>query len=217
MDLLRSNFVTGWTNIKGKRSYAGTSNTHLPSYSAMTVYNCSGHHNVQMFFMTSDGKVLHCLPGFWAPEHFLHEARFAVELGKLYYKKDKVSPVKLNELYLDAHLTHAFTHDPRLRRASRHQGFDRMNLEKRSETDFRREKGFVTEELKTPDQVMHERLAAMPFTPFEKFDVAAYIDMGRKKYKYDYGVPGKGHARGKTTTAKRAGRRSPAGRKTGRT
>ncbi len=43
--------------------------------------------------------------------------------------------------------------------------------------------------LKTTDQVMHERLAQQPFASFASFDVAKFIDMGIKRYKYDYGVP----------------------------
>ncbi len=196
MKFLKRNFECGWNNIKGKTGYAGSSNTHLPTYKAQTVTNCAGHHNVQMFFMTSNGRVLHCLPGFWNPDHFLHEAELAVKLAKIYYKRG-VSPVKRNELYLNLHLEHALEHDDSLRHSSRHQGFDALNLKKRKETDFKREEGFVTGTLKTPDQVMHERMAALAFVPYERFDVAAYIDMGRKLYKYDYGVPGKDkHASG---------------------
>ena len=45
--------------------------------------------------------------------------------------------------------------------------------------------------LKTADQVMHERMAALPYIKFERFNVKKYIDMGLKRYKYDYGIPGK--------------------------
>jgi hypothetical protein len=188
--LLTKNFVCGWRSIKGATSYAGTSNTHKPNYDAITVSNCAGHHNVQLFFMTADGKILHCLPGFWAPKYFLHEAQFALDLAKVYYQKS-LTPVKRNQLYLNLHLEHALGHDKALRDASHHQGFDKQNLEKREKTDFKREDGFVAGELKTPDQVLHERMAEHPFVDFEKFDVAKFIDMGLKQYKYDVGVPGK--------------------------
>ena len=85
---LDANFVRGWINIEGKTPYAGKSNTHLPGYPAKSVYNCSGHHNVQMFFLTSDGRVVHSLPGYWAPQYFMEEARLAVQLAKLYYAKN---------------------------------------------------------------------------------------------------------------------------------
>lgn len=191
MKLLKKSFVCGWKNIARETAYAGTSNTHLPTYKAVTVTNCAGHHNVQMFFLTSDGKVLHCLPGFWNPKHFLHEAGLAVKLGHLYFRRG-ISPLTRNARYLDLHLEHALAHDPELRSASRHQGFDAKNLQKRDQTDFRRSEGFITSGLKTPDQVMHERMAELAFVPIGKFDIAAYIDMGRKKYKYDYGIEKKG-------------------------
>lgn len=191
MKELNKHFVPAWENIKGKQSYAGSSNSHMPSNAAMEVSNCAGHHNVQMVFMTADGRVLHCLPGYWTPRHFLHEVALAVEIGKLYYKPG-ISAAERNSEYLDLHLRHSLEHTQELRDASCHQGFDRQNLEKRQESDFHRKEGFVLG-LKTPDQVMHERLAERPFVPFEVFSVERFIDMGIKQYKYDYGLPGKKH------------------------
>ena len=187
---MKKYFVSGWRNIAGSEDYAGTSNKHLPNYEAMTVTNCSGHHNVQMFFMTSDGKVLNCLPGYWNPKAFLSEAKFAVALNRLYEKKN-VSIAKRNETFLDAHLKKAFSSDSKLQKQSKLQGFDVRNIEKRKESDFKRQEGFIDSGLKTTDQVLHERMAERPFIPFEMFDTAKFIDMGRKKYKYNKGVPGK--------------------------
>lgn len=181
-------FVRGWTNIEGKKDYAGSSNKHEPTFAARTVTNGSGHHNVQMFFLTSDGKVLNALPGFWNPPHFLEEAKLAVNLGRLYYARG-LSVVDRNEKYLDMHLQQAYANAKSMHKASKLQGFDRSNIAKRKESDFHRDKGFVTGVLKTVDQVTHERLAEQPFVPFESFDVAKFIDMGIKRYKYDYGVP----------------------------
>jgi len=191
IDRLGRNFVAAWGNINGKKDYAGTSNTNLPTQAAKEVTNCAGHHNAQMVFLTSDGRVLHCLPGFWNAQYLLQEMDLAVQLGKLYYKRG-LSSAERNREYLDLHLRHALDHSVALRYASQHQGFDKMNLEKRALSDFHRKKGFVTAGLKTPDQVLHERLAERPFLPFESFDVKRFVDMGRKQYKYDYGVPGKG-------------------------
>ena len=205
MKFMKKNFVSGWTNIKGKTPYAGTSNTHKPSYDAKCVTNCAGHHNVQMLFMTADGKVIHCLPGFWAPRYFLHEAKLATNLARLYYKRGSV--VRRNEKYLNLHLECALAHDAALRHASQHQGFDKQNLEKRKKTDFKRTKGFIASGLKTPDQVMHERMAAVPFIPFNKFDIAKYVDMGRKRYQYNDGVPGKDKYRRKKTGRKSYGKK----------
>ena len=185
---LNKSFVCGRRNIRGQTRYAGNSNTHMPDYSAKTVNNLSGHHNVQMFFMTANGRVIHCLPGYWSTKHFLHEAKLATDLGKLYFNK-KMSAASRNEAYLDLHLKHALKHDAELRRHSDLPGFDKMKMAKKEGSDFKREKGFITAGLKTADQVMHERMAARPFVRFEKFDTAKYIDMGLRRYKYDHGIP----------------------------
>ena len=52
----------------------------------------------------------------------------------------------------------------------------------RDGTDFRRDAGFVTDQLKTTDQVVHERMAERPFLPFERFRIASFVDMGVKHY-----------------------------------
>lgn len=187
---LNQNFVCVRKNIEGKTSYAGTSNKHLPTYAARCVNNSSGHHNVQMFVMTQDGRVLHCLPGFWQPDHLLVEMALAKKLGKLYYNK-KVSTARRNEMFLDLHLQQALDNDRRMRSASKLQGFDANKMSKKKDSDFKREEGFITGSLKTADQVIHERMAALPFIKFERFDVKKFIDMGLRRYKYDYGIPDK--------------------------
>lgn len=189
MRFMKKHFISGLRNIAGKTNYAGTSNTHLPSYEAVTVTNCSGHHNVQMFFMTKDARVVNCLPGFWNPEAFLSEAKLAVSLNKLYHNT-KLPISQRNELFLNTHLEKAFFSDAKLQRQSKLQGFDVKNIEKRQESDFKRVDAFIDTGLKSSDQVLHERMAERPFIPFELFDTAQYIDMGRKKYKYNKGVPG---------------------------
>ena len=188
IDQLNHTFVSGWTNIKGQTRYAGNSNTHMPTYAAKHVNACSGHHNVQMFFMTPDGRVLNVLPGFWNAPHFLKEAELAVKLGQVYYARN-LSVAARNEKYLDMHLVQAYANTKSMHKVSKLQGFDYSNIAKREKSDFKRDKGFITGVLKTADQVIHERLAQQPFTPFESFDVAKFIDMGIKRYKYDYGVP----------------------------
>jgi hypothetical protein len=187
---LNRHFVCAWKNIKGADAWVGTSNTHQPSNPAIEVTNCAGHHNVQMFFLTADGRVLHGLPGYWNPRHFLKEVDLAIELAKLYYRKD-VSAAERNATFLDLHLRHALEHPAEVREASHHQGFDKMNLEKRFESDFHRKDGFIASGLKTPDQVLHERLAATPYRPFASFNVRQFVDMGQRQYSYDHGLEGK--------------------------
>ena len=192
--VLNRQFVCGWQNITGKTPYAGKSNTHRPTNPARQVNNCSGHHNIQMFFMTSGGRVIHCLPGYWSTKHFLHEVEFVLKLARLYNAKS-LSAAERNEKYLDLHLTHAYTHADDLQRSSELQGFDKLHVKKNTK-DFQRREGFVRSGLKTADQVIHERMAARPFVPLEKFDVASYINLGRKQYKYNYGLK-KGSKKGR--------------------
>ncbi|MEE3229628.1 MAG: hypothetical protein VX272_01215, partial [Planctomycetota bacterium] len=80
-------FVSGWQNIKGRKNYAGVSNTHMPSYAAKNINTCSGGRNIQMYFMTPDGRVVHCLPGYWNAADFYTQAGFAVKLGNLAFNK----------------------------------------------------------------------------------------------------------------------------------
>ena len=181
-------FVSGWENIKGKKSYAGNSNSHMPTWAAKTVNACSGHHNVQMFFMTKDAKVLHCLPGYWEPKDFLEQVQFAVKLARVYYTQ-RLTNADRNEKFLDMHLQKAYGHHYALTNGSQLQGFDVKHVKKNT-NDFERKSGFVSG-IKRADQVVHERMAERPFIPFDKFDTKKYINMGIKRYKYDFGVPGK--------------------------
>lgn len=180
-------FVSGWQNIIGKKSYAGSSYKHLPTWAAKTVNSCSGHHNVQMFFMTTEGKVLHCLPGYWSPKDFLEQVQFAVKLAKVHYSK-RLTNAERNEKFLDMHLQKAYGHHYALTNGSKLQGFD-VNHVKKNTTDFARKNAFIGG-VKRADQVVHERMAERPFVAFEKFDTKNFINMGIKRYKYDFGVPG---------------------------
>ena len=178
---LENNFVVGWTNIKNQTPYAGTSGHHYPWYPAVQTTTCAGHHNVQMFFLTSDGRVLHCLPGYWRPADFLLEAKFARGLDRN-YRNPNISVMERNEGYINLHLTHAREHSAQLQKSSRHQGFDKSNLERRAQTDARRERGWLTNELKRTDQLMHERMAERPFLPIDSFEIGEFVDMGRKAF-----------------------------------
>ncbi len=186
MNLLTANFVTAFKNIDGKERYAGRSNKHQPSMAAQKVWNCTAAKNIQMFILTEDGKILHCLPGFWDVKPFLEEVQFAMKLNKIY--KSKMSIADRNEKFLDAHLTHALQHDAETVGASKHQGFDAKHLQKTGNKDFQRKSGFKGSGLKRSDQVMHERMAQRPFVSFEQFNVAEYVEMGRRVYKYEYGT-----------------------------
>ena len=175
-------------NIDGKTSYAGQSNKHQPTMAATThgVYNCTGAKNVQMFLMTADGKVLSCLPGFWFPQYLLEELELAAKLNRIYRSTRTLD--ERDEKFIDAHLAHVLSHSPRLIGDSRHQRFDANDLLRRKVEDFGRSAGSTTTAIKLPDQVFHERMADRPFLSFDEFNAHDFVDMGRSRYKYDYGI-----------------------------
>jgi thioredoxin-related protein len=184
---LRQGFVCSWKNISGQTDYAGSSNKHQPDYAAKEVETCAGHHNVQMMFMTGDGKVVNCLPGYWNPDAFLVEIKLAQKLDKYYRESDSIA--KRNTVFLDSHLNTGINYNRAMQRESKLTGFDRHAIASRSDSDFKRQEGFLTNELKGTDQIVHERMAERPYIPFESFDVAKFIDMGLKRYSYQYGMP----------------------------
>jgi hypothetical protein len=178
--LLRSKFVCGWRNIEGQEPYAGTSNDHAPSNPAVTTTNGAGHHNIQMIFYARDGVVLHCLPGYWDGDALAGEMDLALALDAI-HADASLTPREKNEKFIEAQLGHVALH----RRAgtmarSRLQSFDAWQEQRRPGTDFTRAAG--GSDLKTVDQVVHERMAARPFLRREDFDLAAYIEMGIRQY-----------------------------------
>ncbi|MEZ6186192.1 MAG: hypothetical protein R3F62_14430 [Planctomycetota bacterium] len=182
---LRRHFVCGWTDISGAVDYAGTSNTHGVDFPAAQTTNCAGHHNVQLFVLTPDARVLHVLPGFWAPEPLLEELALARTLGRI-WADPRRSVVEKNQAFLDLQLEHALAHSAETRARSALQGFDRWEAVREEGSDFRRDPGFLGDDVgllvKSADQVVHERVAALPFMPFGELDVAALVDMGKKAF-----------------------------------
>ena len=182
---LNRDFVCGWTNIEGKTDYAGSSNKHQPSNAAIKVNTCSGHHNVQTFLMTADGKVVHCLPGFWPAKAYVSQLGLAKKLDTIY--RNEKRPARRNEKFLDLHLQHA-AKASRAAKTAELQGFDKRHIERTGNADFERERGPLTGKLKSADQVMHERMAERPYLSFESFDTKAFIDMGVRHYAYHHGL-----------------------------
>ncbi len=182
-------FVSGWQSIKGKRSYAGVSNTHMPTNAAKNINTCSGGRNIQMYFMTPDGRVVHCLPGYWNAQDFYTQAGFAVKLGNLAFNKS-ISNADRNEKFLDMHLLKAHGHNFGLVEGAKLQGFDVKYVKNNTQDFTRGSKGFV-QGVKLVDQVVHERMAARPCVPFEKFDAHEFTKLGIKRYKYNFGLSGK--------------------------
>lgn len=186
---LNSHFACAWMNIEGKRSYAGSSNKHQPTDGAKMVGNCTGHHNVQTFMMSRDGRVLNMLPGFWSAELLSKQIDLAKKLDGIWRSKS-LSTYDKYERFMNEHLTMSVA----LAKAAKESQlpfFDQAKLARERNEDFVRTAGGKANTLKTPDQVLHERMAERPFLPLDKFDTATVIAMGQKRFKYDDGMKSK--------------------------
>lgn len=203
---LRDRYVCGWRNIEGKEAYAGRSNKHGTGNPAVETTNGAGHHNVQMLFFTSRGRVLHGLPGYWEPAALMSEMDFVLELDALDRRTDLPAREKA-KAFARAHLDHIEAHT-RLEIAERSglQPFDRAREASKAASDFFLDaagggaaganqrtrqaapacglagRGGPDRPLKTVDRVVHERMAKRPFRKWNDFDVAAFIDMGVVHY-----------------------------------
>jgi hypothetical protein len=175
--LLKEKFHCGWRNIKGDPG-VGESHDHAPSNRAANVNNGAGFHNVQVFVLTPDGRVVHCLPGFWKPEILCKELEFGIELVKIW--RDGSLPLREKvRRFTDAHLAHLQKHASKDVKESELPHFDQWHeTSKGSKTDTTRANGQV----KKADQIVHERMAERPFVPFKEFDTAVYSDVGQKFY-----------------------------------
>ncbi len=199
---LNREFVCGFKNIKDE-PYCGKSGKHDPNTPAVVTTNGAGPHNVQIFILNADGIVLHCLPGFWTPDDLLYELQFAQALNRL-WKEPQLSREAKDKRFTAANLLHAAHHSLAMRSRSKLQGFDEKKERRKSESDFKVQPGqkptvLVTNrgglkvsDMKTVDQVVHERMAQRPFLPYEEFDVASYVDYGQLRYDKHENDPRKG-------------------------
>lgn len=198
LSVLKNELVCGYRDIS-RESYAGFSGAHAPTGNAIVTSNGAGPHNLQTFLLSSDGTVLHCLPGYWNPTDLLHEIEFAARLDDL-WKDSRYSVTQKKQMYQQMQLAHIDEHSQQMRRRSRMQGFDMKHEAKNrpytSDTILNpqlaiqfvsMEKGMkppvgAKDAFKTTDRLMHERMSVRPFVPFLQFDVAQYVDYGRPKY-----------------------------------
>jgi len=178
IELLNANFVCGWRNIQGVETYAGKSHDHAVASSALHTTNGAGGRNVQLLFVAPSGNVLHCLPGYWDPDGFIHEVEFILELAKL--DASDLSMLEKRDQFQLAHLNHAAHHTEQVVKDSSLQGFDKMKEEKTDGSDFRRKTdGSV---MRTVDQVMHERMARRPLLNMSRFDIENVVNYGTRFY-----------------------------------
>lgn len=174
---LQEKYVVGWRNIS-KEPYAGSSGDHKKEFKAAEVSNGSGPHNVQLFFITPDGIVLHALPGVWRADALMHEMKLAEALYKL-WKNPSLSRKDREREFSHMQGAHFKTHSKKMRDESHLQGFDAWEERKKPNSDFFTKQPDV---LRTVDEVVHIRMARQPFVPFEGFDIKAFIDYGKLEY-----------------------------------
>lgn len=198
---LQSEWIVGWKNII-QQDYVGESHGYTCDQTAVGTTNGAGPHNVQLFMLSPEGVVLHCLPGFWHPEDLGRALKFAQRLLTLWQernldlaeKKRRFSQLQLAELASQPKETYA---------RSAWQGFDAKNEQKRlaqgPRDTFRVDaqgklllgkKG--QPQLKRTNEVVYERMSKRPFVPFAEFDTATYADYGRRYYDNNKKVDGAG-------------------------
>lgn len=188
---LKDNFVCGVKDITNE-SYSGVSGRHEVDGQAVNTTNGAGPHNIQMFVLASDGTVLTCLPGYWNAEDLVGELELARQLNTVYHDPS-LSRTQKNQMFSQMQMAHLEQHSLAEHRRSRMQSFDQKfeakNRLNTSDTIAHPElitdpnaKMIPQEAFKTTDEIMHARMAARPFVPYNQFDVAAYADYGRPKY-----------------------------------
>lgn len=190
---LKNQFVCGVSDISGKE-YSGESGSHSPTGKAFFAGNGAGPHNVQLLILSSDGTVLHALPGYWHPQDLAGELAFAQQLDHV-WRDSSLTREHKEDKFRAMQLAHIKEHSSEMHDRSRMQGFD-MHYEgshklAASDTICNAElidakKGhFPWQAFKTTDRIMHERMAKQPFKSFDEFDIAKFSDYGQPRYDMD--------------------------------
>lgn len=189
--ILKDELVCGYRDIS-KEPWAGYSGKHEVGGNAINTSNGAGPHNLQTFIMASDGTVLTCLPGYWAPQDLVYEIDFASRLNDI-YANPKYGPAQRRLMFRSMHLAHIKEHPHDMSKRSHMQHFD-QNYEAEHRlrtTDTIKESVKATlgdgsnvpsDAFKTTDILMHERMAKRPFLAYAEFDTARYSDYGRPQY-----------------------------------
>jgi len=192
--LLRENFVCAIKDITGE-SYSGKSGIHKTYANAVQTTNGAGPRNIQLFVLSPDGVVLHCLPGYWSSRDLSYELKFAQQLGVV-WQDQGLSRQQKDQKFKELHLAHINEHPPQMSWRSHMQGFDQQyeaehNLQRSDVIKDRRAVARALEEgwdhvpgsaFKTTDQIVHERLASRPFMLYDRFDVATFAAYGKPYY-----------------------------------
>jgi hypothetical protein len=173
-------------------AYAGLSDAHATNSLAVNTTNGAGPHNIQMFFLSADGTVLHCLPGYWNPDDLVGEMALADQLNSVWLNP-KLSRATKDAMFTQMQIAHTREHSPEMAARSHLQTFDQsFELSHATTSDFVIGSrptncsvtgwGMSTGQLKTTDVVLHERMAVRPFLAFQNFDVAVFSNYGTQQY-----------------------------------
>jgi hypothetical protein len=200
---LQSQWIVGWKNII-TQEFVGDSHGYTCEQTAIGTTNGAGGRNVQLFMIAPDGVVVHALAGFWHPDDLLSELRFARETLLPLWQDPSMPRHLKDSLYGGLQKQKAANNSEETRLRSRWQGFDAKNEMKRFEKAGGRDSVVLDDngqpikgkkgrlKLKTLDVLIHDRMAARPFVPFEQFDVMAFADYGRTYYDNNKKVDGAG-------------------------
>jgi hypothetical protein len=185
LTLLKSDFVCGYKDISHKH-WAGASGKHEPDENAVDTTNGAGPHNLQLFILTPDGIVLHCLPGYWHSGDLASELKFAEKLNSVWNDANLTRQQK-DQAFTQMQIRQISQEPPGMDKRSHLQGFDLQEEAKK-----RPHGGFfwnanapdvtTAKNVKTVDIVMHERMAARPFLAYKEFDVPNFTDYGKNEY-----------------------------------
>lgn len=189
--VLKDELICGYRDIS-KEPWAGYSGKHEVGGNAVNTTNGAGPHNLQTFLMASDGTVLTCLPGYWAPQDLVSEIEFASRLNDV-YTNPKYGPAQRRLMFRSMHVAHIKEHSHEMSSRSHMQHFDqRYEADNRFRTtDTIKESVKATlgdgtdvpsDAFKTTDVLMHERMAKRPFLAYADFDTPRYSDYGRPHY-----------------------------------
>jgi hypothetical protein len=184
INLLNRSLVCGFKNIKDE-PYCGKSGHHDADTAAVNTTNGAGPHNVQIFILNSEGIVLNCLPGYWAPQDLKAEILFALRLNRIWHEP-KLTLAEKKARFSAAHLMEMRSHSSELRARSKLTSFDAAHEMKIPTSDFHFRSGDFrpvgSGKLKSTDQVLHERMAKRQFLTYEQFDTARFVEYGKLKY-----------------------------------
>jgi len=188
-ETLKNDFVSGVWDITGT-PYAGTSGKHSVYNPAVLTTCGAGPRNVQIAIANSEGRVLLALPGYWSPEDLLFEIDFAKQLNAV-WNDNSLSEAEKNAKFAEMNLAMADRLPREMISRSRMQGFDVQHSAKNGITDvFRtgqvptdpKDKLAMMGNVKSVAELMHERMAKLPFVPLESFPIEEYTNYGRPKY-----------------------------------